>query len=165
MPAFFAVIRTVTMTDDFTLRKRMKMIWSRPTGALERIDCHHSQNAPQTNPRIRIATIPTMNRPMIRPMMSKDMPTYLSVSCGSPLAVGATNTMGPSMRSTTTPRAAPETAALHLHVALAAVEARAARRPRRSRHHPGGAGTHTDRLGIVVVARLGVDLAPRHQPA
>ena len=64
MPAFFAVTRTVTMTDGFTLRKRMKMIWSRLTGALERIDCHHSQNALQMNPKMRSAMMATMNRMM-----------------------------------------------------------------------------------------------------
>ena len=73
MPAFFAVTRTVTMTDGFTLRKRMKMIWSRLTGALERIDCHHSQNELQMNPKTRTARMPMM----ARPMSSKDMPSYL----------------------------------------------------------------------------------------
>ena len=76
MPAFFAVTRTVTMTEGFTLRKRMKMIWSRLTGALERMDCHHSQNALQMNPKIRIAMTPMMNRMM----RSKDMPPYLPKS-------------------------------------------------------------------------------------
>ena len=76
MPAFFAVTRTVTMTDGFTLRNRMKMIWSRLTGALERIDCHHSQNALQMNPKMRIAMMPMRSRPM----SSKDIPLYLSMS-------------------------------------------------------------------------------------
>ena len=85
MPAFFAVIRTVTMTDGFTLRNRMKMIWSRLTAALERIDCHHSQNALQMKPKMRIAMTATMNRMM----RSKDMdmawclPGREVVSCGS----------------------------------------------------------------------------------
>ena len=80
MPAFFAVIRTVTMTDEFTLRNRMKMIWSRLTGALERMDCHHSQNALQMNPKIRIAMMAMMNRKMR--LKSKDMPVCLLRSRG-----------------------------------------------------------------------------------
>ena len=84
MPAFFAVIRTVTMTDEFTLRKRMKMIWSRLTGALERMDCHHSQNAVQMNPKIRIAMMAMMNRKMR--LKSKDMPVCLLGSRGDVVA-------------------------------------------------------------------------------
>ena len=78
MPAFLAVIRTVTMIDGFTLRKRMKMIWSRFTGALERIDCHHNQNAVQMNPKMRTARIPMANRPM----SSNDMAYCLLMSWG-----------------------------------------------------------------------------------
>ena len=93
------MIRTVTMTDGFTLRKRMKMIWSRLTGALERIDCHHSQNAVQMNPKIRIAMMPMMNR-MMR-LKSNDMPFYLLVSCGAPSVASATTTLIAPIRTAT----------------------------------------------------------------
>ena len=82
MPAFFAVMRTVTMTDEFTLRKRMKMICSRLTAALERIDCHQSQNALQTKPKIRTATMAMMNRMMRLRLKSKSMPPCLLRSRG-----------------------------------------------------------------------------------
>ena len=212
MPAFFAVIRIVTMTDGFTLRKRMKMIWSRLTGALERIDCHHSQNALQMNPKIRIAMMPMMNRMM----RSKDMPFYLLVSCGAPSVAsatttliapirtttfglpiriatmammnrpmeheghvalylrglmvrrpppGATNTMGPSMCSTTTFAPRPRLPLCTCTSALPAVETRPPRWPRRRHHDTGGAGMHADLLGVVMIARFGGDLALRDEPA
>ena len=61
-----AVMRAVTIVPGFTLRNRMKMIWTRLTGALERMDCHQSQKEFQ----MRANTTSTMIAPITMPMSS-----------------------------------------------------------------------------------------------
>ena len=72
MPAFLAVIRTRTMVAGLTLRKRMKMICRRLTGAFDSSDCHQSQNAFQMSAMIVSAMMP-MTAMANRPMMSEVM--------------------------------------------------------------------------------------------
>ena len=139
----------------------MKMIWMRLTGALERMDCHQSQNEFQ----MRANTASTMMTPIAMPTSSMIMP----VGPPSEFRRGPVRTAAVPRRCWGR-RCARRRCGCRSRVRVPAPVHRI-RRPRNGRvrsvargdQHPFGAGADGKPLGDVPVARIGGDLGLGHR--